>query len=54
MFQVQLVYQSCPVLPFHPQPVARIICIFHSANYLSSSFEVSKPFKSFLGKVLAV
>jgi hypothetical protein len=31
----------------------KIICIFYSLNYMFSCFEVSKLFKSFLGKALA-
>ena len=32
----------------------KFICVFDSAKYLSSYFEVSKIFKTFLGKVFAV
>jgi len=55
IFQFQLVYQSCPVGPFLPQPVTQgHLHISQCVNNLPSYFEVSKPFQSFLGKAFAV
>jgi len=42
-FQFYSVYQSFPYYSFFLSHYHKVICIFHSANYLSY-FEVPKPF----------
>jgi hypothetical protein len=54
LYQYQSVYQSRPAAQVLPYQTAQTLHRISNANYMSTLYKVSKPFKNFLSKLFAV